>query len=52
VDNDETDAIDVEFHDIAFHTSIHMRNINEYCIAALGKEAAIFSSRMADGEGR
>jgi hypothetical protein len=52
VEDDDTDAIDIEFHDISFHTAIHMRNQNDFHIAALGKEAALFANQKQKDAGR
>lgn len=44
IEDDEFDSIDIEFHDLSFHSSIRLRNQHEYSLAALGNQAVIFAS--------
>lgn len=46
MEDDDNDAIDIEFHDVSFHSGIHLRNQFDYNLAALGNEAVVFASQI------
>lgn len=51
-DDDEKQAIDIEFHDAAVHPAIHLRNQEDYTIATLSKEVAVFANEKQSDCGR
>lgn len=47
--NDEQDdAIDVEFHDSAVHHAMHLSNTLEHSMADLSQEAVLLASEATD----
>ncbi len=51
-DDDEKQAIDIEFHDAAVHPAIHLRNQDDYTVATLSKEVAVFANEKQSDSGR
>lgn len=51
-DDDEKQAIDIEFHDAAVHPAIHLRNQDDYTLATLSKEVAVFANEKQSDSGR
>lgn len=51
-EDDEKQAIDIEFHDAAIHHAVHLRNQHDYTIATLTKEVAVFANEKLSDVGR